>query len=377
MAIFAECPTCRKKQSVKNKRCACGENLDEAKQNGRVQYWIDYYYSNGKRKRELVGNSIKDAQAADGKKRALRKENRFFDILPEASMTFSELTKWYLKLEKVKKLASYSTIGTYLKKFNSEFGDMVIGKILPENLEGLIEKRKSEGRADATIDHEIGAARTMIMKAFDNDKVGGNTIKKFRKIKKLVKGNANARDRYITSAEFAAMLDNAPPHLRDILMMAYHTGMRRGEILPLTWDKIDLKKRFIYLEAADTKDKEKRSIPISDELHMTLKAIPKALHDNHVFLYQGQPIEDIRTGLRATCEASGIPYGRETKGGFIFHDLRHTFNTNMRKAGVPESVIMALTGHSTRSMFDRYNTIDEDDLRDAIKSLVTVWSLNG
>ena len=62
-------------------------------------------------------------------------------------------------------------------------------------------------------------------------------------------------------------------------------------------------------------------------------------------------------------------YGRYTKNGFIFHDLRHTFNTNMRKAGVAESVIMEITGHSTREMFDRYNTIDGEDLRQAISQL--------
>ncbi|MBW2557531.1 MAG: tyrosine-type recombinase/integrase [Deltaproteobacteria bacterium] len=58
-----------------------------------------------------------------------------------------------------------------------------------------------------------------------------------------------------------------------------------------------------------------------------------------------------------------MTYDQEGKGGFVFHDLRHTFNTNMRKASVPESVIMEITGHSTRSTFDRYNTIDEGDLR--------------
>ena len=59
------------------------------------------------------------------------------------------------------------------------------------------------------------------------------------------------------------------------------------------------------------------------------------------------------------------------KGGFIFHDLRHTFNTNMRKAGVQESVIMEVTGHSTREMFDRYNSIDEDDTQKAVDQLTT------
>ena len=73
-------------------------------------------------------------------------------------------------------------------------------------------------------------------------------------------------------------------------------------------------------------------------------------------------------GLREACNSAGIIYGRFKKGGFIYHDFRHTFNTNMRKAGVPESVIMKITGHSSRAMFDRYNTVDEGDPRQAIES---------
>lgn len=95
-----------------------------------------------------------------------------------------------------------------------------------------------------------------------------------------------------------------------------------------------------------------------------------------VFLYNGSPVSDIRAGLREACKKAGIKYGRFVKNGFVFHDLRHTFNTNMRKAGVAESVIMNITGHSTREMFDRYNTVDEDDIQKAIKKL-EVFSAKG
>ena len=80
-------------------------------------------------------------------------------------------------------------------------------------------------------------------------------------------------------------------------------------------------------------------------------------------------MKTIRNGLSALCKKAGIKYGRFKKGGFVFHDLRHTFNTNMRKAGVQESVIMEITGHSTREMFDRYNTIDEEDAQKAVNQL--------
>jgi len=151
------------------------------------------------------------------------------------------------------------------------------------------------------------------------------------------------------------------------------TGMRRSEILRLTWDKVDMDGRMIHLESADTKNKEPREVPICDELYNVLKSTPRALHDSHVFLYRGKPMSDIRTGLRKACEDAEIVYGRFLKGGFVFHDLRHTFNTNMRKAGVSESVIMSITGHSTREMFDRYNTIDQEDKRLAIGQFQTFF----
>jgi integrase len=130
-------------------------------------------------------------------------------------------------------------------------------------------------------------------------------------------------------------------------------------------------RRIINLEAGDTKDREPRMIPICQELHDILKSVPKALHDDHVFLYKGKPVKSIKTGLIRVCRDAGIDYGRFVKGGCIFHDLRHCFNTYMRKAGVAESVIMEITGHSTRAMFDRYNSIDADDRHHAIDQLGT------
>jgi len=96
--------------------------------------------------------------------------------------------------------------------------------------------------------------------------------------------------------------------------------------------------------------------------------IPRAIHDDHVFLYQGKPVKDIKRSFKADCEKAGIVWGK-TKEGFIFHDLRHTFNTNMRKAGIGDLVAMAVTGHATREMHDRYDKIDKGDIRQAANRL--------
>ena len=370
MGILAECPVCKTRQSIKKKSCnKCGEALDKAKKGKRVNYWISYRLPGGKQKQEPVGTSIDEARAADGKKRALKKEGKLFDIKEDSKMTFSEMAEWYLGLEKTKALASYDTIRISLMKFNKVFGNTIIAKVTPADLENYQTIREKAGMAPATIDHEIGKTRTMISKAFDNRKISGETMRTFKTVKNLLKKGSDVRDRILTHDEYNRLCEHSARHIRELLAMGYYTGMRRGEILSLTWDKVDMKNRFINLEAEDTKDKEKRSIPICDELYKMLTNVTRHINDPHVFLYRGKKLESVRNGVEKACNKAGIIYGRFEKGGFIFHDLRHTFNTNMRKAGVPESVIMAITGHSTREMFDRYNRIDQDDTRNAVKTL--------
>ncbi|MBW2048776.1 MAG: tyrosine-type recombinase/integrase [Deltaproteobacteria bacterium] len=86
-------------------------------------------------------------------------------------------------------------------------------------------------------------------------------------------------------------------------------------------------------------------------------------------MYRGKPLQSIGRALENACKDAEIPYGCKAENGFTFHDLMHTFNTNMRKAGVAESVIMKITGHSTREMFDRYNTVDTEDAIKAVDQM--------
>jgi integrase len=378
MSILIECPICHKKHATKNKRCKCGENLDKAKRNERVKYWIAYRIGK-KQRREYAGMSMEDARDAEGKRRAQKREGRIFEMLPDSRITFSELTKWYSERESTKALASCSIIEMKLNKFNRHFGDRQVYSVTSADLKDFQAKLKKEGLAPATVDQDLGKVKAMIYAAFENGKVGADVFRAFKSIKKTLVKGSDVRTRIISADEYKALMAAAPDHLKGVLAMGYHTGMRRGEILGLTWDRVDLQQRMIFLEAADTKDKEPRRIPLNAELIEILKAVPsrlaKADEDRHVFQFNGKPFLDMRDALRKACKTAKIKYGRFERDGFIFHDLRHTFTTNARRAGVPEREIMAITGHTSRSTFDRYSTVDDNDLRKAIER-IEVFSAN-
>ncbi len=370
MSILAECPRCRKKQAGKNRLCQCGEDLIQAKKSKRIRYWINYRLPGGKQRREFVGYSIQEARDAEGKRRGQKRENRIFEMLPEANMTFNELAEWYLSLEKVKALASFRTVEGYLKKFNQEFGNVIVSNIKLADLENLQERRKKEGLKPKTVDDEFNYAKGMVIKGFDNDLLGGNILKVFRKVKKTLEGDANRRDRVLSVDEFKALQKKAPRHLKDILTVGYWTGMRKGEIINLMWDRVDLKERFIRLERSDTKERKPKAIPIGEEINRVLARLPRPIHGGHVFLYNGRPIlKRFETALKTACKEAGILWGREVKGGFVFHDLRHTFITDMRRAGVARTVTKAITGHARKDMNEHYDTVEEWEKTEAIKML--------
>ncbi|RJR40808.1 MAG: site-specific integrase [Desulfobacteraceae bacterium] len=393
MAILAECPTCHRKQSVRKKSCICGANLDRLKkQKDKVKYWISYRLPGGKQRREAVSGeginpySIEDARAFESKRTVQKKEKRVFEMLPEATRTFQDLSDWYLKLEKVKALASFDTVKIYLDKFNREFGDTIVDKIKPTDLENLQAKRLKEGLKPKTVDDELNYTKSVVIKAFDNDLIGGDALKAFRRVKKILKGHSNRRDRVLTADEFRILQESAPKHLKDILTVGYWTGMRKGEIIGLAWDRVDLKGGFIRLEPEDTKEGQAKAIPIGGEVKKVLDRIPRPIKGGHVFLYTpmvpmghgngtfkqctGKPILNrFENGMKAACKKAGIQWGRKEKGGFIFHDLRHTFVTDMRRAGVQRTVTMAITGHAIKDMNERYDTVEDWEKLEAIRTL--------
>jgi integrase len=306
--------------------------MDTEKKNKKVRYHLIYRDKNKKQIWRSLASfddvdpySLTDAKAIEGTFHKSRKESRLevFDIKPGTSMTFKELGAWYLSLDKVKGKKYFKTLSFNLDSFNKDFGDTLVSSITPADLEGYQVRRKREGYSDSYVDQQMKAAKAAVNKAFSNRLIDGEPKRVFGEVENLLKRNpktkkaANARDRVWTVEEYQRLLEHLPPHMKTALALGFYTGMRRGEILNLTWDKVNLKDKVIELESVDTKDSEPRTIPICNELCKLLaeesSRVRDAEADPHIVLYHGKPVRNIRGALRAACEEAKIPYGRNVK----------------------------------------------------------------
>ena len=185
----------------------------------------------------------------------------------------------------------------------------------------------------------------------------------------------NVRTGFFEREQFEAVCTHLPRTFRPVMAFAYLTGWRvRSEVLPLTWAQVDEQAQIVRLEVGTTKNHEGRTFPYGalPELRRLLTAQGarqgRAAGTGHHFARGCSPTS--RAGRlpafyaklwREACRLAGCP-------GKIPHDFRRTAVRNLVRAGVPEKVAMLLTGHKTRSVFDRYDIVNEADLRSAVSS---------
>jgi integrase len=171
----------------------------------------------------------------------------------------------------------------------------------------------------------------------------------------------NMIEQILSPEEEIKLLENCAPHLRPIVLTALLTGMRRGEILNLRWPQVDFKRRVIRVEK--TKSKKIRYIPMNEELFNTLSQINLTVDGNeHVFLYRGNPIKDVKRAFKDAVDDAKIK-------GLRFHDLRHTFATRLIERGVDLITVKELLGHHSVVVTQRYTHSNSDQKMNAVQRL--------
>jgi integrase len=356
-----------------------------AKVKKRGNTWqIDYNDPNGKRIRKAFKKK-KEAEAELAKRVSLIAEGRYLDVKKDLKITLGELVKKYLE-NFTHPIKEY-----YCQNFKEYFGEKtLLSKIRYVDLETyrnhLRRKPTKFGgiRKDATVNREMSCLHHLFSKAFEWEMVEQSP---FERGKSLMLKENNERVRFLNDDEIQRLIENSAPHLRDIIICAINTGMRRGEILSLKWSQV--RGGFIYLQKG-VKTKERREIPINDDLDILLKRRKAQQHSKgatvikwdknkvvrlegnpiehknsaseYVFTYKGKRVKNIKKAFQTALKNAGIT-------DFRFHDLRHTFASQVIMRGGDLKDVQELLGHKSMSMTLRYSHLSQKHKKRAVNLL--------
>lgn len=250
-----------------------------------------------------------------------------------------------------------------------EFGEVPISKFTTALVNRYIEQRKAKGRANATINRELALLRRSFSLGMQQDPPKVSRLPRIVTLKE-----DNVRKGFFEHDAYIALRDALPAELRLLLTFAYYTGCRKGELLKLQWQQIDMDEGIARLEAGETKNDDARLIPLAPELIAALRFERERRDAEYpespwVFSRGGAQILTFRRGWDAACKAAGLWAEGAPRPSKMFHDLRRTGVRNLVRSGTPESVAQRISGHKTRAVFERYNIVTETDLRAAAKRL--------
>ena len=239
-----------------------------------------------------------------------------------------------------------------------------VARITTDTGRAFVQKRQAEGMGTAVINRSLACLRRMLRIAQEDGKIQHAPIIRLLK-------EPNARKGFLSLEMFSKLQAMLPTTLRPLVTFLYYCGVRVGEALQIEWAQVDLDARLIRLEDDQTKTGEARVVPLPAEVVMMLRDIkPKV---GRVFAGT-----NLRKEWTKACAAVGLGRIIEVPGkkydpryeGLIVHDLRRSAIRNLvTVAGVPERIAMKISGHKTRSVFDRYHIVSTDDVSSAMRAM--------
>ncbi len=338
-------------------------------------YFVDNW-CNGKRVREVVGKSKKEAMLVDSKRKVAIFENRHFDVRKAQKITLDEFAKEYLekysRMHKKPKVVVRDEviIRNLLRKFAGKYlydiTPMMIEEYISERSDTVVAPANAIRRhikpedqktiSPATINRELACLKSMFNKAILWKKATENPVRQVQKLKE-----DNQRLRYLEEAEIKKLIEACQACIKPIVIVAANTGMRKGEMLNLKWRDVDLQRGIIYL--LDTKNSEKREVFLNEVVVGTLRALAHHPTSEYVFCKaNGSKYNDIKGYFGAALKKCDIL-------NFKFHDLRHTFASHLVMAGVDLKTVQELLGHKTMEMTLRYSHLSPDHKKRAVEVL--------
>jgi integrase len=254
-------------------------------------------------------------------------------------------------------------LDAFFKYSSTNPGPSVL-QLTTDTARAFVKQRQSEGAGTAVINRSLACLRRMLSIAYKEGRLPAKPQINLLK-------EPPARGGFVELAEFDCLVKHLPAHLKPYVTFLYHCGGRSGEAKLITWDQVDLNRRIIRLEGAQTKNNEGRAVPLHSTLVPMLQEMyKKAERGGRVF-----DTTNLRKEWARACVACKLGRKIEVEGkkhdpryeGLTLHDLRRSAARNLVNAGVPEGIVMKIGGWKTRSVFDRYNVSSTADITAAME----------
>jgi integrase len=225
-----------------------------------------------------------------------------------------------------------------------------------------IKVRRDEQASNATINREIAVLRGMLRLGFYSKPQKLKSLPKFPRLDESL----NVRTGFLDPQKYQALADNASKigiWMRAIFEIAYTWGWRKSE-LNMQVRQVDFNANVVRLDPGMTKNKKGREVTMTPTIHALLVECARGKQANDALFTRenGTAVNDFSVSWRRLRVAAGVPH-------LLLHDLRRTAVRNLVRAGVPEHTAMAISGHKTRSVFDRYDIVDQRDIANAMLKL--------
>lgn len=345
-------------------------------------YSIRYYDAQGRRRRESVRSEKREDAERLLRKRLQAKDDGVPMDPQIGKLRFDDGAKDVINDYAINGKKSGDEVRRRIEKhLKPFFGGRRLSSITTADVRTFINERqqaiivtgKGEHRRERNVSNaEINRELTTLKRIFSLAMQSGKLLHK--PYIPLLQEN-NVRAGFFEPDQFRAVRARLPVAVQPVVTFAYITGWRiASEVLPLQWRQIDLRAGEVRLDAGTTKNGDGRLFKASDDLRALLEdrrrettelerrhgqIIPwvffRLVANERGGVRKPKPIRAFTKAWKLACAEAGCP-------GRIPHDLRRTAVRNMVRAGVPERVAMRLTGHKTRSVFERYNIVSDGDL---------------
>ena len=267
------------------------------------------------------------------------------------------------------------------------FGYMRAADVTSHQIARYVDSRQQEGASNATVNRELAALKRMFRLGVQATPPKVMRMPSFPHMREN-----NVRKGFLEDEQFRALVADAELWFRALVECGRCYGWRVSELLGMKVEQVDLVQKVIRLEPGTTKNSDGREVFMTDTVRALLSACVQGKKpEAQVFTRpNGSPVRDFRVTWERACTRIGVgetlcadcsepmdsgkachkcKSQRSAYSGLIFHDLRRTAARNLRRAGIPETVIMKIGGWRTRSVFERYAIVSRTDIADAMRKL--------